>query len=82
MADKKKDTQTEQAGTTSTSSSTGQVSVKKTNTIPRRITKADFQKVGVEDQDLVEFNRENNFTAPVSEAAAKHLVDRDDFKLA
>lgn len=55
--------------------------VKKTNTIPRKILKSDFQKVEVEDQEAVEFNPENDFTAEVNEAAAKYLVDHDAFEL-
>lgn len=48
----------------------------------RRITAADFKKIGVEDQNVVEFSRENQWKVPVgdeglSSAAANALLERD-----
>lgn len=48
----------------------------------RRILKEDFQQVGIDDQDAVIFNQENQFTAEVSKAAADYMTARDSFEVA
>lgn len=46
----------------------------------RRILKSHFQGAGVENQDAVQFNSQNNFTAQVSQEAATWLVENDAFE--
>jgi hypothetical protein len=47
----------------------------------RTLKAADFRRNGVEDQNMVEWSRENGFVAEVTEDAADWLVTLDGFQV-
>lgn len=83
MATKAKDKSEESEGTTSDAKNTHVEYVGVGREVKvRRLTAADFAKMGVEDQGVVEFRRENGWKQVVGEGglsadAANALLERD-----